>query len=92
MIVETQLMAFNQTWQHHWASTEILQKITNECVNLTNKKQPGWLDKNNTCYNHRLQAVQYMIRVKLYSRTRYNNRAEKRTSAPYRKVKNLLNK
>lgn len=55
MIVETQLMAFNQMWQHHWASTEILQKITNECV--TNKKQPGWLDKNNTCYNHRLQTV-----------------------------------
>jgi len=91
-IVETQLMTFNRTWQYYWASTQILQKITNECVNITNNKHSGWLNKNNTCYKHRLQALEYMIRVKLYSRTRYNNRAEKRGITPYKKVKKLLNK
>lgn len=50
-----------------------------------------WFDKNNTCYKHRLEALQFMIRVKLYSRTRYNNRAEKKHSTFNRKMKNLLN-
>ena len=36
-VVKTQLMTFNRTWQHHWASTEILKKITAECIYATNK-------------------------------------------------------
>lgn len=91
-MVETQLMVFNRTWQNYWASTQILNKITNECVDLTNKIHPEWLDKNDECYNHRLQALKYMISIKLYSRTRYNNRANKKSGALYRKVKNFSNK
>lgn len=85
-------MAFHLTWQNYWASTSILQKIVNECVQATNKMHPGWLDVNEECYAHRMQALKYMITVKLYSRTRYNNRTEKRVNATNRKVKNLLNK
>lgn len=77
-VVQTQLMTFNNIWQYYWASKEILDKITNECINATNEKYSGWLDKNNACYDHRLQALRYMIKIKLYSRTRYNNRAIKR--------------
>ena len=29
-VIETQLMAFNHTWQYYWASKKILDKITNE--------------------------------------------------------------
>lgn len=76
-VIQTQLMAFSRVWQYYWASKQILEKITNECINATNEKHCGWLDKNNACYNHRLQALRYMIKVKLYSRTRYNNRAIK---------------
>jgi len=36
-IVKTQLMAFNHTWQYHWASTHILKNIVTECVYATNK-------------------------------------------------------
>jgi len=39
-----------------------------------------------------MQALKYMIIVKLYSRTRYNNRAEKRNNILNRKMKNILNK
>jgi len=70
-------MTFNRVWQHYWASTQILDKISNECINLTNEIYFEWLDKTNTCYNHRLQALKFMISVKLYSRTRYNNLVEK---------------
>ncbi|KAL6417666.1 hypothetical protein ACFW04_012589 [Cataglyphis niger] len=91
-VVETQLAAFNRIWQHYWCSTKILNKITNECIDLTNKIHLEWLDQNNACYNHRLQALKYMISVKLYSRTRYNNRANKISSASYKKIKNFSNK
>jgi len=91
-VIETQLMAFNRVWQHYWASTQILDKISNECINLTNEIHSEWLDKSNTCYNHRLQALKFMISVKLYSRTRYNNRVEKSSIIFNRKVKNLQNK
>lgn len=59
---------------------------------MTNNMHSGWFDKDNRCYKHRLEALQYLIRVKLYSRTRYNNRAGRRGNAPNKKMKNLLNK
>jgi len=90
-IVKTQLMAFNHTWQYHWASTHILKNIVTECVYATNKIHAEWLDINHMCFNHRMQALKYMIIVKLYSRTRYN-RAEKRNNILNRKMKNILNK
>lgn len=90
-VIKTQLEVFNRTWQCYWASKQILDKIMNECVTETNGKHSGWLDKNNVCYNHRLQALRHMIKVKLYSRTRYNNRARKRGNI-HRKMSNLLNK
>lgn len=42
-IIKTQLMSFNRTWQCHWASTQILEKITNEGMYATNKMH-GMLD------------------------------------------------
>ena len=90
-VIETQLMAFNHTWQYYWASKKILDKITNECISVINKKHSEWFDKNNACYNHRLQALKYMIRIKLYSRTRYNNRAIKKGNikTKHKKMNNL---
>jgi hypothetical protein len=64
-----------------------------ECINATNKTHPEWLDTNEKCYDHRLQVLKYMISIKLYSRTRYNNRAAKTDSIPsYRKLKKFKNK
>ncbi|XP_026830028.1 uncharacterized protein LOC113563103 [Ooceraea biroi] len=40
-VVQTQLEVFNRTWQYYWASKQILDKITNECVNVTNEKHLG---------------------------------------------------
>lgn len=92
-ITKTQLMAFNHTWKYHWASTQILDKIVTECIYATNKTHPEWLDKNEKCYDHRIQTLKYMISIKLYSRTRYNNRTAKTASIrSHRKVKKFLNK
>jgi len=64
-----------------------------ECINATNKTHPKWLDKYEKCYDHRIQALRYMITIKLYSRTRYNNRTAKTAStSSHRKVKEFLNK
>lgn len=76
-VIKTQLMSFNHTWQHHWASTQVLEKIMNEGMHATNKMYAGWFDTGNKCYNHRMQALKILMTVKIYSRTRYNNRAAK---------------
>lgn len=39
-ITKSQLMAFNRTWQYHWASTQILNQIVTECIFATNKTHP----------------------------------------------------
>jgi len=51
--MKLQLLAFNRTWQYHWASTQILEKIMTECIYATSKTYPKWLDKNEECYDHR---------------------------------------
>lgn len=92
-ITKIQLMAFNRTWRHHWASKQILNKILTECIYATNEAHPQWLNKNEKCYDHRIQTLKYMINVKLYSRTRYNNCAAKiGNTSSRKKVKRFLNK
>lgn len=90
-IMKIQLLVFNKTWKHYWTSTHILNNIVDRCIQETNKTHATWFDINDKCY-HRVQALRYMIAVKIYSRTRYNNRAQKKISAPRRKVKNFSNK
>ena len=95
-ITKTQLKTFNHTWENHWASNHVLENIVAACVQATNRNHAGWLDTSHECYNHRMEALKYLIRVKTYSRTRYNNRAEKiKSNKKYtskRKMKNILNK
>jgi len=91
-VIKTQLMSFNRTWQHYWASTQVLEKIVNEGMYATNKVHAGWFNINDKCYNHHIQALKFLLTVKIYSCTRYNNPAEKTISAFDRKVKNLSNK
>lgn len=78
-IVKIQLKTFSRTWQCYWASSQVLDNIVKECIHATNKIHNGWFDKNDACYDHRIQALKYMITVKIYSCTKYNNRAEKKS-------------
>lgn len=91
-VMKTQLMRFNHKWERHWASRQVLQNMVNENIYATNAKHAGWFDPNEKCYNHRMEALKFLMTVKIYSRTRYNNRASKVVSACNRKVKNLSNK
>lgn len=90
-MIETQLIEFNHVWKEHWASTQSLEKITNECITLTNNVHSEWLNKNDTCYKSSAASIAIYDLHKLYSQTRYNNRVGKRYGAPYRKVKNFSN-
>ncbi|XP_025154427.1 uncharacterized protein LOC112588483 [Harpegnathos saltator] len=58
-IIKTQLMAFNHSWQHHWASTQLLEKMINEGIHATNKMHAEWFDIHKKCYNHRMQALKF---------------------------------
>jgi hypothetical protein len=91
-VIEIQLHAIDSNWERYWASTTVLQNITKKCINVTNNTYSEWFHEDNSCYKHRLEAVQFLIRVKLYSRTRYNNRAQKTEKASRKKIQKLLNK
>jgi len=93
-ITKTQLMTFTRTWKYHWAFNHV-RNIVAECVHATNKNHTGWLDINHKCYNYRMEALKYMIIVKIYSRTRYKNRAEKRSNTSknekyFKQIKNNI--
>lgn len=90
-IMKTQLKAFNLKWQHHWASRKILEKLVNEGIFATNVMHAGWFDINDKCYNHHVKALKFLMTVKIYSRTRYNNHATKTSKKFDRKIKNVSN-
>lgn len=83
-------MAFNCMWQYYWASTQVLDKIVIESIPIRNEKNTyrmTTINKNEKCYDHRIQVLKYMMTIKIYSCTRYNNRAAKTANIPfYRKV------
>lgn len=90
-VIKAQLMAFNRTWQKYWAFN-IRKNIVTECVNAKKNSSWIWFDITHKCYNHRMYVLKYMITIKLYFRTRYNNCIEKRCNTWNRKMKNIWNK
>jgi len=71
---------------------EVIDSDDSPCIHASNKIHAEWFDVNHECYNHRIQTLKYMITVKIYSRTKYNNRIEKRSNNLCRKLKITLNK
>lgn len=72
-IVHIQLRTFNRCWSHHWKSETVLHDITFEMRRVTTAMFPDWFDETDPCMQHRLYALNFLMKVKLYSRTRYNN-------------------
>jgi len=87
-IVGLQLRTFNDSWSHHWESNTVLQDIAREMRSATNAVFPDWFNGTDSCKQHRLNALDFLTKVKLYSRTRYNNRAAKTSSCIKNKSKN----
>lgn len=91
-IVGLQLRTFNDSWSYHWKSN-MLQDIVREMRSVTNAVFPDWLDGTGSCKQYRFYALDFLTKVKLYSRTRCNNRATKAASrnnkSKNRKFKNI---
>lgn len=56
-----------------------------ECVRAKKEKHIKQFGEEDECYDHRMQTLRYMIIVKLYSRTSYNNREGKKVAHRARK-------
>lgn len=91
-VIKAQLMAFNRTWQKHWAFINIRKNIVTECVNAKKNSSWIWFDIIHKCYNHQMYALKYDYYKIVLSYTRYNNCVEKRCNTRNRKMKNIWNK
>ncbi|XP_011884001.1 PREDICTED: uncharacterized protein LOC105571140, partial [Vollenhovia emeryi] len=45
-VIKTQLISFNRTWQHHWASTQVLEKIMMVFQYKRKTDQATWTETN----------------------------------------------
>lgn len=82
-IVDVQLRAFTNVWAEHWPSNALMENMARELTVATNSAYPDWFQADGPCFDHRIAALKYLIRVKVYARTRSNNQAARiHKSAP----------
>ena len=93
-IVGAQLRAYYKLWKKHWSAQGVLQKLVDDITISTGSTYPERYDENHPCKEHRLHHLQFLIKIKLFAQTKYNNR-EARSSAvarPKQKPNQILQK
>lgn len=85
-IIYEQLKIFDDIWENYWTSQNLMKDLTREAEIRLNQAIPSWLDKTNSCYDHRLHALEFMFRVKLFAKTRQRN-AQRQAHKSYTKKK-----
>lgn len=90
-IVGAQLEAFATLWKKHWAFNGILHNLGTEIMKATAQLCPDWFDENHECRKHRVEMLHFMIKVKLFAQTKFNNRIQRpsRGSTNCQKLKKL---
>ena len=73
-IVGAQLKAYYRLWKKHWPAKGVLRRLVIDIMQSTASAYPEWYDADHPCKEHRLQHLQFLIKVKLFAQTKYNNR------------------
>ena len=79
-VIFTQLQAFSQHHKQYWSSKKLLGNLLEVGKSATNSKFQDYFDRDHECYEHRIDALKFLYRVKIYAKTAQNNKA-KRESA-----------
>lgn len=62
-INKLQIVYFKNTFKDVFHQKDIRSIYTEECINVSYEISPDWFDKNGPCYNHRVDALKYMLLV-----------------------------
>lgn len=87
-IVETQLNAYQEVVDKYWHCQGILKKIVDSDKETTKLFYPTWFNDDHPCKEHRLEFLKFLINVKLYAQTKYNNAAAKKSKHHSSKFQN----
>lgn len=72
-IVHLQLAALNSCFKKYWHHKDLKKKLLQICEKHVQDVHGHWFDQNDDCYPHRIQMLDFMLRVKVYSITKKNN-------------------
>lgn len=62
-IVALQLQALNSCCKKYWHFKDVKKKLLEICVKHVQHAAEHWFDQNNECYPHRIQMLDFMLRV-----------------------------
>lgn len=80
-VVSVQLDALARYIDEIWHKKNLLCNLIQRVEIYTNEFLPGWFDKQSECYEHKINAMEYLMRVKIYDRTRNNNQKVKNSAS-----------
>ena len=86
-VIYCQLQAFSLHHKKYWASKKILADLVELGKRATNDNVPDYFAANHNCYQHRVDALKFLYRVKIYAKTAQNNKT--RRQAAVRKNSNV---
>lgn len=72
-IITLQLEAINSCYKTYWPFKDVKKKLFEICVKHVQRANEDWFDQNNECYAHRIQMLDFMLRVKIYAITKKHN-------------------
>ena len=76
-IMFTQLHAYDTHYLQCWAEKDILEKLLQFGIQETNINFPEYFNKKNKCYHHKLEALKFLFKVKIFAQTNKNNKNRK---------------
>ncbi|XP_068991131.1 uncharacterized protein [Neodiprion pinetum] len=74
-IVRSQLEAFYRLWKTHWACEGLLINLIDDIITDTARLYPDWFHEGDECLQHRIELLRFMVKVKVFAQTTFNNRA-----------------
>lgn len=72
-LIGAQLEAFDEVHELFWSCRGVRAKIVEKIVLKVGKTTSEYFNKNNTCYNHRMKALEFLIKVKMFAKSRQHN-------------------
>lgn len=72
-IVHCQLEAFDAHHDSVWHLRKLGENLLDIAEKHTSSLFKDWFDKNDKCYEHRIKALQFLLRVKIYAKTKEHN-------------------
>lgn len=92
-IISLQLESINSYYKKFWHLKDVKKKLLEICIKHVQHADEDWFNQNNECYQHRIEMLDFMLRVKIYAiAKKNNNRGRERINTASGKSKEIKTK